>query len=112
MVAGANMGANEVSGLLRRGRAHVDAAAARAIAWPWPLAIAGQSRARAGLENYSAKAVALIQARGMPIDMRMWNLVQENKAAVIGELLRRFDPSHGDDDPIYTSDGEWSYYPL
>jgi hypothetical protein len=59
--------------------------------------------------NYSAKSVALIQAKGMPIDMAIWNLVQENKAAVIGELLRRFDPSHGDDDPIYTPDGEWSY---
>src|SRR6516225_9589850 len=32
--------------------------------------------------NYSAKAVALIQARGMSIDMVLWNLVQENKAAV------------------------------
>jgi hypothetical protein len=59
--------------------------------------------------NYSAKAVALIQARGMPIDMALWNLVQENKAAVIGELLQRFDPSHGDEDPIYTVEGEWSY---
>jgi hypothetical protein len=59
--------------------------------------------------NYSAKAVALIQARGMPIDVALWNLVQENKAAVIGELLRQFDPSHGDDDPIYTPDGEWTY---
>ena len=59
--------------------------------------------------NYSAKAVAQIQARGMPIDMPLWNLVQENKPAVIGELLRQFDPSHGSDDPIYTPDGEWSY---
>ena len=59
--------------------------------------------------NYSAKTVALIQARGMPIDLALWNLVQENKTAVIGELLRRFDPSHGSDDPIYTPDGEWSY---
>ena len=59
--------------------------------------------------NYSAKAVAQIQARGMPIDMPLWNLVQENKAAVIGELLRQFDPSHGSDDPIYTPEGEWSY---
>lgn len=59
--------------------------------------------------NYSAKAVAQIQARGMPIDMPLWNLVQENKTAVIGELLRRFDPSYGRDDPIYTSEGEWSY---
>jgi DNA polymerase-1 len=59
--------------------------------------------------NYSAKAVALIQAKGMPIDMPLWNLVQENKAAVVGALLRQFDPSHGDDDPIYTPEGEWSY---
>ena len=42
--------------------------------------------------NYSAKAVARIQARGMPIDMHLWNLVQENKAEVIRNLLRRFDP--------------------
>src|SRR5262245_29712279 len=45
----------------------------------------------------------------MPIDMTLWNLVQENKQAVIGELLRRFDPSHDSDDPIYSPEGEWSY---
>jgi DNA polymerase-1 len=59
--------------------------------------------------NYSAKAVAQIQAKGMPIDVPLWDWVQENKAAVIGELLRRFDPSFGSDDPIYTPAGEWSY---
>jgi DNA polymerase I len=59
--------------------------------------------------NYSAKAISLIQARGMPIDMVLWNLVQENKAAVIGHLLQQFDPSHGDDEPIYSPEGEWSY---
>jgi DNA polymerase I len=59
--------------------------------------------------NYSAKSIALIQARGMPIDVALWNRVQENKAAVIGDLLRRFDPSQGSDEPIYTPDGEWSY---
>jgi hypothetical protein len=59
--------------------------------------------------NYSAKAVALIQARGMPIDVARWDLVQENRVAVIAELLRQFDPSHCDDDPIYNQDGEWSY---
>jgi DNA polymerase family A len=59
--------------------------------------------------DYSAKAVAQIQARGMPIDMPLWNRVQENKAAVIGHLLRRFDPSYSSDDPIYTPEGEWSY---
>ena len=59
--------------------------------------------------NYSAKAVAQIQSRGMPIDVPLWNLVQENKQAVIGKLLRGFDPSYGSEEPIYTTDGEWSY---
>ena len=59
--------------------------------------------------NYSAKSIALIQARGIPIDTALWDLVQGNKAAVIRELLRQFDPSYGDNDPIYTPDGEWSY---
>jgi DNA polymerase-1 len=59
--------------------------------------------------NYSAKSVAQIQARGMPIDMRLWNLVQENKAAVIQYLLRRFDPSFGSEAPIYTPEGAWNY---
>ena len=96
--------------LLRRGRAHVGAAAARssyaAIAALLPAADVARVL---HWSNYSAKAIALIQARGMPIDMPLWNLVQENKPAVIGELLRQFDPSHGSDDPIYTPDGEWSY---
>ena len=59
--------------------------------------------------NYSGKAVAQIQSRGMPIDMALWNLVQDNKAAVIGELLLQFDPSYGSEAPIYTPEGEWSY---
>jgi DNA polymerase-1 len=59
--------------------------------------------------NYSAKAVALIQARGIPIDITLWNLVQENKAAVINELIQQFDPSYGSEHPIYTTEGEWSY---
>jgi hypothetical protein len=59
--------------------------------------------------NYSAKCVALIQARGMPIDMALWHLVQENKAAVVDALLRQYDPSYGDDERIYTPEGEWSY---
>ena len=59
--------------------------------------------------NYSAKSVALIQARGMPIDMYLWNLVQENRAAVVRYLVREFDPSYGSDTPIYTPDGEFSY---
>ena len=44
----------------------------------------------------------------MPIDSH-WHVVQENKPAVIGALLRKFDPSHGDAEPIYTPEGEWSY---
>src|SRR5262249_12545092 len=36
-------------------------------------------------------------------------LVQENRQAVMDELLRRFDPSHGSEEPIYSPDGEWSY---
>ena len=59
--------------------------------------------------EYSAKAVARIQAKGIPIDVHLWNLVQENKTAVIGELLRRFDPSYSDDEPIYSREGKWSY---
>ena len=59
--------------------------------------------------NYSSKAVAEIQAKGMPIDVPLWNIVQENKETVISYLLREFDPSHGSNDPIYTPDGEWSY---
>ena len=60
--------------------------------------------------NYGAKVVARIQARGMPIDVALWNTVQENKSAVIGELLRQLDPSAGSECPIYTPDGEWSYF--
>jgi DNA polymerase I len=58
--------------------------------------------------NYSAKAVAQIQAKGMPIDVPLWNLVQENKAAVVRALIQKFDPSYGSEDPIYSNDGEWS----
>ena len=58
---------------------------------------------------YSAKTVARIQARGMPIDMPLWNLVQENQAKVIAALIRRFDPSQGSANPIYSPEGEWSY---
>jgi DNA polymerase I len=57
--------------------------------------------------NYSAKAVARIQARGIPFDMPLWNLVLENKSAVTLALLQQLDPSHGDVDPIYTPDGSW-----
>jgi DNA polymerase I len=58
--------------------------------------------------EYSAKTVARIQAKGMPIDIPLWNLVQANKLVVIGALIRRFDPSYGRENPIYSPDGEWS----
>jgi hypothetical protein len=60
--------------------------------------------------EYSAKTVARVQARGMPIDMELWNLAQENRERVITALLRKFDPSHGDDDAIYSPEGEFSSY--
>jgi DNA polymerase I len=58
--------------------------------------------------NYAAKDVARIQAKGMPIDVDLWWLVQEHKAAVIGALIQRFDPSYGNEFPIYSPEGEWS----
>jgi DNA polymerase I len=58
--------------------------------------------------NYSAKAVAQIQARGMPIDMVLWTLVQENNGVVIRHLLESLDPSHHSNDPVYTPDGHFS----
>jgi hypothetical protein len=58
--------------------------------------------------EYSAKTVARIQAKGMPIDMALWDLVQEHKPAVIGALIARFDPSQGSEYPIYSPEGEFS----
>jgi hypothetical protein len=58
--------------------------------------------------EYSAKCVAQIQARGMYIDMPTWNAVQENKAAVISELLRQMDPSHGTEYPVFDPDGHFA----
>jgi hypothetical protein len=58
--------------------------------------------------EYSSKTVSRIQAKGMPIDVWLWNLVQENKAAVVTALLQRFDPSFGHPNAIYSPDGEWS----
>ena len=45
----------------------------------------------------------------MPIDIDLWNLVQENKAAVICALIQQFDPSQNSPYPIYTPEGEWTY---
>jgi hypothetical protein len=59
--------------------------------------------------EYSAKAVALIQARGMNIDVPLWQLAQENKQTVVRYLLERFDPSHSTAEPIYNEEGEASY---
>ena len=57
---------------------------------------------------YASTTVSQIQARGMPIDMPLWNAVQENKPAVVDALLRQFDPSYGGEESIYTPDGGWS----
>jgi len=59
--------------------------------------------------EYSAKAVARIQAKGIPIDMYIWDLIQEHKYAIIDALRRRFDPSYNDDDPIFDVEGGFSY---
>jgi DNA polymerase I len=59
--------------------------------------------------EYSAKAIARIQSKGMPIDMMMWRAIQENKAKVIDALRREYDPSYYDDDPIYDRDGGFEY---
>jgi DNA polymerase I len=58
--------------------------------------------------NYSSKCGAMIQSRGMPVDVPLYNLMQENRAPIVGELLRRFDPSYGSDDPIYSPEGEYN----
>ena len=58
--------------------------------------------------HYSGKTVARIQARGMPIDTWLWELVQEHKHQVIAALIQQLDPSQGGPGPIYSPDGEWS----
>ena len=60
------------------------------------------------LSEFSAKSAALVQAKGMPIDMPLWNLKQENKMAVIRAQIARFDPSQGSEYPIYSPEGEFS----
>ena len=59
--------------------------------------------------EYSTKAVARIQAKGIPIDMYIWELIQENRLAIIDALRRRFDPSYNDDEPIFDAEGSFSY---
>jgi DNA polymerase I len=65
--------------------------------------------------NYSAKAIAMIQARGMPIDVERWNLVQEHKADVILDLVKKWDPSRdkrlglGNDAFIFDDEGGFGY---
>jgi hypothetical protein len=59
--------------------------------------------------EYSVKAIAQIQAKGMPIDMELWNRIQENKTAIIHALLQKFDPGFGTPYQIYSDDGEWAY---
>src|SRR5690349_14623269 len=40
---------------------------------------------------------------------RFASVVQENKPAVVRELLQQFAPSHGSETPIYSPEGQWSY---
>ena len=95
--------------LLRRGRAQIGAAIARAIARP-PRLAGRQRRARAALvelQRQGDRADSSHAACRSTCSCGIW--CRSNKAAVIGELLRQFDPSYGSDDPIYTPEGEWSY---
>jgi DNA polymerase I len=55
------MAAELLCAQLRRGRNSMPTDVARILHW----------------SNYSAKVIALIQAKGMPIDMELWNLIQE-----------------------------------
>ncbi len=59
--------------------------------------------------EYSAKAIARIQAKGMPIDIAMWHTIQGNKIKVIDALRREYDPSYYDDDPAYDREGGFEY---
>jgi hypothetical protein len=59
--------------------------------------------------EYSAKAITRIQAKGIPIDMYIWDLIQENRYAIIDALRRRFDPSYNDDEPIFDAEDGFSY---
>jgi DNA polymerase-1 len=60
--------------------------------------------------DYSSKAIARIQSRGIPIDLPLWEIMRDNAAAIVSELIRRFDPSYGSENQIYSPDGEWSYW--
>ena len=101
-------GREAVFQLLRGGRAQLGGIAAASAPRPRQLRAPVDPERVMHWSKYSAKTVARIQARGMPIDMPLWNLVQENKLAVIGALIARFDPSQGSEYPIYSPDGEWS----
>jgi hypothetical protein len=59
--------------------------------------------------EYSAKAVAHIQVKGIPIDMYIWDLIHEHRYAIIDALRRRFDPSYNDDEPIFDVEDGFSY---
>ena len=94
--------------ILRGGRSHLGGAAARVSCAATATALPSTRERVMRWSNYSAKTVAKIQARGMPIDMPLWNLVQENKAAVIGALIGGLIPARAARYPIYSPDGEWS----
>ena len=95
--------------LLRGGRPEIRSAV-RAHAARIPHARAGRSRARAALvELFRQGGRAEFRPRACRSTWHSWNLVQENRGAIIRNLLDRFDPSRGSEAPIYSDDGEWSY---
>ena len=102
-------GREAVFTLLRGRRSHVGAAVAPDASRPprFPAAdvprvlCTGRTTARSALHAFKPA-----EFRSTP---RCGIWCRRTNAAVIGELLRRFDPSYGSDDPIYTPEGEWSY---
>ena len=65
-------------------------------------AAAGRHRPRAALVELQRQGDRAHPGARHADRHALWNLVQENKAAVVGELIRQFDPSHGSPYPIYT----------
>ena len=86
-------------------------AAARATARPRPLAICPPPTSSACCTGRTTARRRSRRSRRAACrsTCRCGTWCRRTRRAVIGELLRRFDPSYGSDDPIYTPDGEWSY---
>ena len=94
--------------LLRGGRSQLGGTAAASARGLRQLRARSTRSASCTGANTAPRPSPGFRRAGMPIDMPLWNLVQENKAAVIGALIARFDPSQGSEYPIYSPEGEWS----